>query len=174
MGEISISKIEQLPKKDLGDGKFYQGETNPITKFKEGFGKFTWPNGTYFLGFFKDDEKHGMGIETGKYISKINGKECNSIYEGQQVKDIKHGIGKQTFIEDEEVYVGGWANDLRNGYGKNIWQKDGNVYEGFWKQGLREGHGRFYFKDGRIFDGFYKNDKKHGIVTFIDIDGTKE
>jgi len=121
MGEISISKIEQLPKKDLGDGKFYQGETNPITKFKEGFGKFTWPNGTYFLGFFKDDEKHGMGIETGKYISKINGKECNSIYEGQQVKDIKHGIGKQTFIEDEEVYVGGWANDLRNGYGKNIW-----------------------------------------------------
>lgn len=53
-----------------------------MLKKKDGFGKFTWPNGTYFLGFFKDDEKHGMGIETGKYISKVTGRECNSIYEG--------------------------------------------------------------------------------------------
>ena len=55
---------------------------DPVLKKKDGFGKFTWPNGTYFLGFFKDDEKHGMGVETGKYISKVSGRECNSIYEG--------------------------------------------------------------------------------------------
>ena len=54
----------------------------------------TWSNGTYYEGFFKDNEKWSMGKETGKYLSKALNKECNSIYEGQQLNSMKHGIGK--------------------------------------------------------------------------------
>ena len=93
-GGRRLHKLDEFPKIEIGGGKYYQGEMNQMTKQKEGFGKFTWPNNTYYLGFFKNDEKHGMGVETGKYMSKIHGKECNSTYEGQQLKDMKHGIGK--------------------------------------------------------------------------------
>ena len=67
----------------MGNGKFYQGEIDPQTNKRDGFGRFLWPNGTSYVGLWKNDDKHGMGIESGKYHSKIQNKVCNSVYEGQ-------------------------------------------------------------------------------------------
>ena len=44
-----------------------------------------------------------------------------NIYNGEWVKDRKHGIGKYTYFSTDEVYEGEWKNGEKSGKGTAIY-----------------------------------------------------
>ena len=58
---------------------------------------------------FYDGKKHGLG--------KLQNKEGKSIYIGDYLNDLKHGKGKEFYI-DGSHYDGQYQNGKKNGYGK--------------------------------------------------------
>ncbi|KAL4449742.1 hypothetical protein ABPG74_008115 [Tetrahymena malaccensis] len=72
------------------------------------FVKITYKNGDQYNGQQSNKQKNGFGI--------FQRKDPQESYEGQWVKDQKHGKGK--FInEDGIIYEGVWNNNKSNGYG---------------------------------------------------------
>ena len=87
----------------------------------EGYGKYIYENGEYYIGEFKNDKRNGKGQEFYK-----NG---NLKYEGNFANDCFEGYGKGIY-EDGKYYIGEWKNGKQNGKGKEYY-KNGNLqYEG--------------------------------------------
>lgn len=59
---------------------------------KEGYGEYTWANGSQFKGFFKDGKQHGEGI----FISQKGASKRGIWYNGKRTR----------WIEDEAVDCG--------------------------------------------------------------------
>ena len=72
---------------DFVDGKF------------EGNGKLFNDDGSYYIGQFRNDLKHGKGIEYDKDGNELG----DMIYkEGEQMWKIKVGMEEGDFVEEEE------------------------------------------------------------------------
>jgi hypothetical protein len=65
------------------DGE-YEGQFNSYFEYREGYGVYTWKNGTVYAGEFKKDLMNGLGI-----IRLQNG----DVYEGEWKNGKKHGFG---------------------------------------------------------------------------------
>lgn len=106
------------------------------------------------------------------------------MYNGNFVKDMKHGKGKIHFIiQDEEYegefyegkltgkgifkwknkdsYIGDVVNRKMHGIGKYIWQ-DGSEYEGEYVDNIKEGKGKFKWNNGNIYEGKFSKGVPHG------------
>ncbi|VDD81004.1 unnamed protein product [Mesocestoides corti] len=114
-------------------------------------------NGDTYIGEWKDNKKHGRGIQKWKSKKLIyegfwqNGKRC-----GQGVLAVVEKNGSHT-----KIYSGMWKDDKRHGYGEN-WYSCFEFYEGEWFAGKRSGWGRHYYKDGSMYEGEWLNDKRCG------------
>ena len=92
----------------------------------EGYGKFIYENGDYYIGEFKNGLRNGKGILYCK-----NGK---IKHEGDWINDKYEGYGKYIF-ENGNYYIGEFKNCLRYGQGM-LYYKNGNIkYEGDYVNG---------------------------------------
>ena len=70
-------------------------------------GKFSWPDGRFYLGDFEDGKKTGYGVLTWE-----NGNQ----YQGQFENDVRSGVGV-FYWRDGTVYRGQFESDEVHGYG---------------------------------------------------------
>ena len=114
------------------------------------------PDGTKYIGQYKNDVQDGIG----KNFSK-EGKELVGLF-----KDGKVVKGQSIMYYDEPdndqmhftiKYEGEFQKDRFWGYGKYIWN-DGDIYEGGFKNNKKEGKGKLIFTDGTVINAIWRND----------------
>ena len=132
--------------KDIYYGEFKNGK-------REGYGKYIWENGEYYIGQWLNDKKHGKGI---LYNTNRNIK-----YDGDFVNDKFEGYGKYIY-ENGNYYIGKWLNNKMHGKGI-VYYKNGNIkYEGDFVNGKYEGDGKYIYEKDYYYIGQFLDDKRHG------------
>jgi hypothetical protein len=109
-------------------------------------GTYTFPDGTKYVGEWKDNKPNGQGTFT----------ESNS---NQSIKTFTYPDGSK--------YVGEYKNNKRSGQGSMIFAC-GDEYVGAWKDDKNHGQGTFIYPDGRKVSGEWRNGKH-----FVDKAGRK-
>lgn len=130
-------------------GTYYKGK--PF-----GQGKYTWANGSVYIGMFKNGLKHGKGR-----WQKGEGDQL-SVFEGEYVNDKKEGFGIFRWASGN-AYDGYFKDDERHGKGKMVWT-DGSSYEGDWFRGIQHGYGKIMFPDGNVKEGYFDNNVYIGRI----------
>jgi len=134
-----------------------------------GSGSFTTPDGTIYVGEFKEGRFHGQGTYT--YTDGEN-------YVGDFKEGNMNGTGTYTFATGDK-YIGEFIDGLKNGqgvymHGKGDWE--GDVYEGEWKDDERNGSGILTVGkgefEGDVYAGEFKNGERHGKGKYICSDGS--
>jgi len=141
--------------------KTQSGKSKQAT-LRQGHGNYTLPDGTRYVGNFKDGNFNGQGTKTWPSGNK---------YVGEWKDDKRDGTGTYTWPSGNK-YVGEWKNDKRGGTGTFTWPS-GNKYVGEWKDDKRGGTGTFTWPKGIKYVGQWKDDKRHGIGTYTWPDGTR-
>ena len=156
----SITANFTNPKKKIVEGdikiQYYSGETyvGPCN-YKlnaHGRGRATFPDGTVYVGEFKDDDKSGHGR-----IDYADG----SSYEGGFDEDAPHGQGIYTTANG--VYEGQLDHSFRHGIGKMTFP-NGAVYEGVFNRDKITGPGVLIRVDGTVVHEGKFRDTDHGLV----------
>jgi hypothetical protein len=128
---------------------------------------FTWPDGTKYVGEFKNDKFHGQGTYTWPDGDK---------YVGEFKDDKFHGQGTKTWPNGEK-YVGEWKNDKFHGQGTYTWGSGsewaGDKYVGEFKNDNRTGQGTYTSANGDKYVGEWKNDNRTGQGTYTWPNGDK-
>ena len=158
-GELKDGIRNGKGKYTFPDGTYYEGDW--IDGSIEGKGKRTYTDGSYYEGEFKDGIRNGKG----KYTFP-----SGTYYEGEWINNKKEGKGKET-CTDGSYYEGEWIDNKIEGKGKFIYT-DGTYYEGEWINNKKEGKGKETYADGSYYEGNWKNDQIEGKGKFTLIDGT--
>ena len=87
----------------------------------EGYGKYIYENGKYYIRQWKTGLYHGKGI-----LYYPNG---NIMYEGDFINNKRGGNGKYIW-EDGSYYIGQYKNSLRNGKGIYYYSNGNIKYNG--------------------------------------------
>ena len=177
---------------EFTDGYAYRGQ---VTSYKvedgkigtgpHGQGTATSPDGTKYVGEFKNGKWHGLGTATypdgHRYVGEFkNGKRNGQgtytfpdglKYVGEFKNNKRHGQGTATYPNGEQ-YVGEFKNGQIHGLGTYT-HPEGDKYVGGFKNDKRHGLGTFTFVSGDKYVGEWKNDKKHGFATYTFADGRK-
>ena len=93
---------------------------------ENGYGKYTYPSGNTYEGFFMNGYRNGYGI----YTLKAGGKICT--YEGVYTANKRNGLGKITMAEGN-VFIGEFSFNKKEGYGIYT-TADGKVLAGIWEK----------------------------------------
>jgi serine/threonine protein kinase len=151
------------------EGYFYFGEWDNgkmagkgINIMLKGYVQTNCPNCQFFIGYFLDGEKFGIG-----YCYNENG---IPIYDGNFMGDkpienypmkIADNFGKFSIYDisnDGSVYIGSTIKDEANGMGIYI-SREGYMFYGQWKNSKLNGEGISIPPDGEITAGIWKNNK---------------
>lgn len=164
------SKISQTKQPD---------KVSPTIQVKNGFHKFTDPDGAYYEGNYVNDKKNGKGTLilkggikiVGEFVDdKVTGWELvyypnGDKYEGSMVASIREGGGKYTYANGN-CYEGMWKADKKNGSGVMMYA-NGDVYEGSFVNGLRQDTAaKATFINGETYYGGFNNDQITGQGTW--------
>ena len=135
---------------------------------KNGFGRYNYGNGGYYIGYFKDGMEHGQGE-----VYFVSG----AIYKGEFYKSRKHGKGSYYHPSGEintgdfeegkfvkgtiqfangEKYSGEVANGALSGQGTFYWT-NGEKYDGEFSNGTFNGYGKKYLLNGSVLSGNWQN-----------------
>lgn len=183
MGEINLEgaldgiPIDDKPAFLVENGVIYQGHWN-VEGLPHGTGMEEYPDGTLYIGHFKDGMKQGIGrmihpnenIYHGEFRDGLaHGKGAflrndDSIHEGGYKKDKMDGHGVENF-KDGSRYEGNFRKNEKNGKGKFTW-KDGSCYEGEFRHNDFNGKGEVNWANGRSYNGNWSNGKMHGTGVF--------
>ena len=136
------------------DGTKYIG--NYKNDVQEGWGKNITKEGKELMGFFKDGK-----IINGKAIMYYNEPNMNQMhftikYEGDYKNNKREGKGIFT-MDNGDRYEGEFQRDKICGKGTYIWN-DGDVYEGGFRDNHKEGKGKLIFSNGIIINALWEND----------------
>lgn len=144
---------------EIEENAIYYGHWNPITNERHGFGMQLWPDGSKYIGYWKNDKADGKGR-----LIHHDG----DVYIGDWKDDMTHGYGEYTDASGMK-YKGQWRNDQQEGRGNRVLKglgreewADGAVYEGSYKDGMKNGEGKFTWADGSSFEGEFKNNLIEG------------
>jgi hypothetical protein len=89
----------------------YKGPVN-MGNMPHGIGKFTFKDGSVFIGQFDNGVLEGLG--------RLENIEEKMSYQGEWKNWQKFGKGKEEFWQTGEIYDGNWVNGERTGYGKFV------------------------------------------------------
>ncbi|MCP4371514.1 MAG: hypothetical protein GY797_25845 [Deltaproteobacteria bacterium] len=128
------------------DGK-YEGKLRDGKR--DGYGVFTWSDGTKYEGEWRNDKKDGHGVFTWPDGTKYDGELRNDKFDGQGVYTTANG----------DIYEGGFRNDKRHGYGVYT-SKNGNTYEGEWRNDQQHGKGGYTLSDGTQYAEEWRNGER--------------
>ena len=135
-------------------------------------GRMSYGSDTY-IGFFKNNKRHGQGTYVYKNGTKLTGTFYKSLpsygtetYAGKWKGDRYTGnfenwnrSGQGTYyFQNGDKYSGNWKNNKKHGRGNYTW-KSGIKYVGQWQKNEMHGQGVKTFKNGKIQKGIWKNDK---------------
>ena len=104
---------------------------------RQGLGKMTFPDGSYYHGMWEDNKRCGEG--TYKYVN-------GDAYSGTWAEDFKSGNGAYEFSSDKSQFVGVWESGKITS-GKWVFI-DGGSYSGRFIDGQPVGDGAFVFSNG--------------------------
>lgn len=110
---------------EIEGGLQYEGQVKKNSNTRHGYGRLTWPDGSYFEGYWID------GMAEGRGIFKTSEGE---VLEGEWKKDVATGLGVFKHKEGQSLYKGGLRDDAQNGRGIELWS-DGSYYNGEYKMG---------------------------------------
>ena len=154
-------------------------------------------NGDIYIGDFKNNLRHGIGI-----CYYFNGSEYKGAWQG----DKQHGNGALTY-SDGRIRSGAWSENIyqgpsdprtkgptalpqspapipkeklegcqsgncKNGRGIYLYA-DGNRYEGDFQNGLPNGTGKISYYNGDVYEGEIENGFLHGKGMMISANGNK-
>ena len=149
-GEWHKGKKEGIGKLSMADGSFYDGEFRDGEIFGKGV-RYWASSGNRYEGEFVKGECHGAGrIEYGNGAS----------YDGDFVLNTREGNGVYV-TETGDIYRGEFHANKRHGDGTQQY-KNGDLYEGNWVADCRHGRGILRFHDGSVYDGQWLGDRMHG------------
>jgi hypothetical protein len=128
---------------------------------RHGCGVLTGPGGGEwtFAGEWKDDERHGRGVER-----LVDGR-----YEGQFQGNRRHGRGVHVWYATGNRLEGEWRAGTIHGSG-TFTSQDG-TYKGEWKDGEQHGRGVYTYASGDRFEGEFRGGKRHGSGVYVGADG---
>ena len=132
-------------------GERYVGPCNSNYN-AHGRGKFTFLDGTKYVGDFIDGKKSGHGR-----IAYANG----YVYDGEFLEDAPHGMG--TYTTKKGIYEGQLVFGFYQGLGKMTFA-NGDVYEGKFVKDRIEGAGTLTKIDGTVMQGIFRETKRDGII----------
>ncbi|XP_036596957.1 MORN repeat-containing protein 3 isoform X1 [Trichosurus vulpecula] len=145
-------------------------------------------NGDCYVGEWKDNKKHGRGIQRWKKSGAIYQGEWKfgkrdgygilslpdpvnkykKVYSGWWANGKKAGYGIR-YYGPNEYYEGEWKNGLRSGWGR-MYYANGDIYEGQWSEGLRDGEGMLRLSNGNRYEGCWQYGMKNGTGRFFHLD----
>lgn len=111
-------------------------------------GTVTTPNGSKYVGEFKDDQRNGQGIYIWPDGSKYAGEFSNNEIYGQGILTQPNGV----------KYIGGFIDTKRDGQGILMFP-DGAKYIGEFKDDKFNGQGAYTRTDGTVKEGIWENDQ---------------
>lgn len=106
---------------------------------KEGHGIYIWPDGSVYVGEWRNNIISGTGYYKGKDENE---------FRGQWRDAVIHGFGMYTWA-DGRTFRGQYADDRKEGFGVFTW-KDGRRLEGFWREGKQHGFCATYAASGEL------------------------
>ena len=167
----------------------------------DGLGITTFPDGSKYVGSYKNGKRHGRGtwftkisgeikpFSKGEYRDGyywniltynfdgtvrnkyVNGFLTNGVLYTRKVNDV--WVWDSTGDEKKDgKYVGGIENWKPNGKG-SVTYTDGSKYVGEYRDGIKHGQGTYSYPDGNKLDGIWKNGLFNGKGTYKFINGDK-
>jgi len=136
-------------------GEKYSGYFSPNWE-KEVFGIQINPNGSKYVGLFKNGMYNGRGrliFRKGDY------------YEGEFKDNKANGFGKYVNIKGD-IYIGNWVDDQQEGKGELI-LKNGCMYTGYFKNGMENGKGKIVWPDSSFYEGDFVNNTFDGYGVYM-------
>eukprot|EP01122_Echinamoeba_exundans_P012936 TRINITY_DN5557_c0_g1_i1.p1 TRINITY_DN5557_c0_g1~~TRINITY_DN5557_c0_g1_i1.p1 ORF type:complete len:872 (+),score=212.71 TRINITY_DN5557_c0_g1_i1:68-2683(+) len=182
------SSTKSKPEEDDGE-KSDEEEKEPSAPMREGYLPETFPDGSKFQGYFKENKRNGQG--------EFSCAPDKSKYIGEWKDNQKHGEGK-LILQDGSEWSGKWQNGARDtsasgggkfvfddktswegglsfagvSEGKFLWP-NGDVYVGPLQDGQKHGRGVLNYSDGSKYEGEFKNDLREGKGEYTFANGTK-
>lgn len=115
---------------------------------REGKGKYTWSNGCYYDGDYKNHMRHGHGVLTFPDKGRYEGWSCNqplTIAQPHQAPE-STSVAANCFLSCAVLLdIGGWSENKMHGEGLYVYA-NGDMYTGAFQQGIKHGHGSYFFK----------------------------
>ena len=149
--EKSLSKYQSKAKDTI---KLNQTNECPSSGYKDNCkGRMSYGGGDTYIGFFKNNKRHGQGT----YVYKNGTKLTGTFYKGLPSYGTETYGGKWK----GDRYTGNFENWNRSGQGNYFW-KNGNKYFGQWQKNKLHGQGTFTWKSGNKYVGQWEKGKQHG------------
>ena len=146
----SLKKSLKYEKKTYRND-IYEGEFK--NDLREGYGKYIYKDGSYYIGEWKKNLKNGKGI---LYYNNNKKK-----YEGNFKDDKFYGFGKYIY-EDGSYYIGNWKYNLKDNKGTMFYNDNTIQYTGEYYNDKFEGYGIYNYQNGDYYDGKWESGKKNG------------
>lgn len=146
--------------------------------------KFTFSTGATYLGQWKSNSRHGVGVQSWVDGAKFSGKWSDSnadgngqfmhadgdIFVGQWKSNAAQGLGSYYHRKGQTTYRGEWVEDLQHGQGVEQWD-GGSRYSGQFVWGKKQGFGVYEWPDGSVYRGEWQANSINGFGHYIGKDG---
>ncbi len=155
-GDVYIGDINIIYRNGKGTLTYATTKDKYEGEFKDdiinGFGKYTYSDGSYFEGNFVNGVKQGYG----KFVVVKDGVPTGEEFSGQYVNDMLNGQGEYVSADGSYSYVGNFVNDVQNGSGKCTYA-NGDTYIGNFLNNQRHGYGVYTWVNGESYAGNFIN-----------------
>jgi len=154
------------------NGDIYMGDFK--NNLRHGVGICYYFNGSEYKGLWQDDKQHGNGELTYADGTIRKGIWSKNIFQGPFVggETEKPVIQKPSATDVNKKFEGCQSGNCQNGIGTYIYA-DGSKYVGDFQNGKANGIGKISYFDGDVYEGEIENGEMHGKGMMITANGNK-
>ena len=129
--------------------------SNETLDWNDCIGSYTFDNGSTYAGYWRDNQRHGLGV-----IKYSNGDNYAGVWDDNSF----HGQGVYTF-SDGDRHAGKYVNGNMNGHGTYIFSNGSKKIGNFNKSNV-SGVAAYIYASGDIFVGEYENNMQNGSGSY--------